>query len=395
MENIHLLFDRNGISSHKLKIQNGKIKIKVNTKNDLFSGENIRYIIEQINSIHKCYPRIKIPIEIHIGKTTFIDKLTFVILECICYYLVYNCGHYVQVFMEIDVSRDIHIAGIMSSPLLLLNNTARSTVKRFPEKFRNDLYGAHFRKVINGIGQENTNYLGQLYKDIDSFLKPFGVEEISRDQISNVISELVGNACEHAKAECLIDIDIATNYKKVVKDISDEYNYYGINIAVVNISNILLGSGVYNNILCSDKYNDALRYSTVKKAYNNHKVNFCSEYTVDDFCNITTFQHKISGRETPLQTGGTGLTKLIKSLEERSDTYRCYVISGNRAINFYKELLEYNRDHWIGFNEDRDYIASIPGKNQQGEEVITSSLIYMPGTAYNLNFVMKGERING
>lgn len=88
------------------------------------------------------------------------------------------------------------------------------------------------------------------------------------------------------------------------------------------------------------------------------------------------------------------MTKPIKSLEERSDTYRCYVISGNRAVNFYKEMLEYNENKWIGFNKEKDYISTIPGNNSKGQEVITNSLIFMPGTAYNLNFVMRGAKLN-
>ena len=88
-------------------------------------------------------------------------------------------------------------------------------------------------------------------------------------------------------------------------------------------------------------------------------------------------------------TGGTGLTKLILSLAERSDAYRCYVVSGNRAINFYKELLEYDNERWIGFNKEKDYVSNIPGKNNNGEEVVSETLMFMPGTGYNLNFVME------
>ena len=76
-------------------------------------------------------------------------------------------------------------------------------------------------------------------------------------------------------------------------------------------------------------------------------------------------------------------------MEERSDAYRCYVVSGKRAVNFYKELLEYNDDKWIGFNQENDYISKIPSEIDENNLVISESLMYMPGTAYNLNFVMK------
>ena len=105
----------------------------------------------------------------------------------------------------------------------------------------------------------------------------------------------------------------------------------------------------------------------------------------DDFYNISAFQHKISGRKQLTSgTGGTGLTKLIKALQEISEAYRCYVISGTRALNFHHEFLEYNKDGWIGFNNDNNYFESIP---QEG--IATECFINMPGTAYNLNFIFK------
>lgn len=129
------------------------------------------------------------------------------------------------------------------------------------------------------------------------------------------------------------------------------------------------------------------RYKKVIDGYNNHLQYFDADYTMEDFCNIATFQKKISGRKEKFQTGGVGLPELIKSLEDRSDTYRCYMISGRRCINFYNDLLEYDKDGFIGFNETNDFLTSRPK-----QDVVTECLINMPGTAYNLNFVMKGKK---
>ena len=104
----------------------------IEEKVELFTGETIKSIIGKINAIHKQYRTIKVPIEFHFGKTTFIDKLTYVMFECICYDLIHNHGHYVQVFMEVDITNDIHTAGIVASPLLLLNGTSKETVRKSP-----------------------------------------------------------------------------------------------------------------------------------------------------------------------------------------------------------------------------------------------------------------------
>ena len=107
-------------------------------------------------------------------------------------------------------------------------------------------------------------------------------------------------------------------------------------------------------------------------------------YKEEDFFNIASFQHKISGSIKKNTTGGTGLTKLVSSLEKQSDAHKCYLITGNRALWFFHQYLEYNQDGWIGFNTENDFLNKTPAYT-----VIGPNSIYLPGTAYNLNFVMK------
>ena len=91
------------------------------------------------------------------------------------------------------------------------------------------------------------------------------------------------------------------------------------------------------------------RYKKVQEAYEYHKKYFNDDYMKEDFFNIAAYQHKISGREKIVETGGTGLTKLISSLEKKADSHQCYVLSGNRGIFFKQDYLEYNDDRLIGF----------------------------------------------
>lgn len=381
MKNIDLLFKSNNSTIlNKIKLNGKTISIKLESKNNLFTGLEIKKIINIVNTIQKKYGKLKLNIEFYFFEIQFIDKLTYVFLECICYYLINVCKYFVQIFMK--VKNDIRTFGIKSSPLLLLNATKLSSVKKFPEHFMFDLFGYHFRRIIECPESKKTNYLGNLYEDIDRFLKPFGIEDDCRDEVALVITELVGNASEHALSDCLIDIDVVPNIESI------NNFYYGINIAVLNFSNKLLGDDINRNILENKNNNFSERYKKILKVYNNHKPKFDKKYWHEDFCNITTFQTKISGRETKFDTGGTGLPVLIKSLEDKSDTYRCYVISGQRSINFYSKFLEYDNNGWIGFNNNNNYFEDIPE-----EGVVNDCLIYMPGTAYNFNFIMKGEKL--
>lgn len=351
---------------------------------DYFTGCEISQLMAIINNCGKKYGKLKISVCFFFPKVRFIDKLTYVFLECICFYLIEN-GHAVRLKMLVEDS--IETSGINSSPLRLLTTGKREDVIKYKDVFRLEVRGFHYRRVINGENKENTNYLGNYAQEIDSFLKPFGIDDVCRDTIANVFSELVGNAIEHSNTECLVDIDIAPGYiKKLENGGFDENYYYGINIAIISFSDVLLGDGIEKYILQNNEISGG-RYEKVLETYDRHKQFFDNDYSSVDFCNITTFQNKISGRESIEETGGTGLPKLINSLQQMSDEEKCYVISGDRCVCFKKGLIEYDCDGWIGFNNEKSYFF-----NRPNEEVCAPCMIFMPGTAYNLNFVMKGER---
>ena len=124
--------------------------------------------------------------------------------------------------------------------------------------------------------------------------------------------------------------------------------YHGINIAILNFSQELLNTSLKQKL------------HLVRQAYNYHQPYFNEQYLEEDFYNIATFQHKISGRRGNTSTGGTGLTKLIRSLEETSDAYMCYVVSGQRRLQFKKEYMQYNEDYWIGFNNANNFLTAPP-----------------------------------
>ena len=119
--------------------------------------------------------------------------------------------------------------------------------------------------------------------------------------------------------------------------------YCGVNIVVLNFSDILLGNGVAKKIqyTISLKQADKVvnqRYLDVLSAREYHSNYWDENYDESDFNVIASFQHKISCRLDRFSTGGTGLTQLIRGLEDESDAYECYMLSGSRKVNFIKIL---------------------------------------------------------
>lgn len=382
MFNIDLLFDKNSATTNiKTIIKNGRVVISF--KCSMIDGKKICQLIEIVNTIEKKYMYSKIPILIDLGEVVFADKLTMVIFECICFYLIESCKR--LVYLQYRISQnDIWTEGIQSTPFLLLGRHDREHVNKFLMRFKFEVFSHHFRRLI--VPSEDKLELSKLMTEVETFLRLFSVGENCRDIISEVVVELVGNAGEHAKTESLLDIDVTFPYTN--NNTGD--SVYGINIVVLNLSEQLFGTALKEKIHSKEiealKNNE--RYSKVLGAYEAHKKQFNNWYTEEDFYNIASFQHKISGREKALVYGGTGLTKLIESLENMSDAHRCYMLTGSRAVNFISEHLKYDDDAWISFNGTNDFLNNIPNSS-----VISSCPIFFPGTAYNLNFVMRMEKL--
>lgn len=380
MHNLELLLEQNkALPSHRIEIRNGSFHYRA--KNSTIGAEAIRDIIGFINTLFQKYPGVKLPIIFNLGSIKFADKLSYILLECICFHLIANCGY--RVIINCTIQSQIHTAGIKSSPLLLLSTGRSDHLEKFKTKFTREIYGNHYRRLVLGEDLKKPDFLCSIMDDVAWFQSGYHVDPDCREAISEVIIELVGNASEHGEHNCLIDFDIAETYFKK----GSPGEFVGINIVIANFSQKVLGSALRDRII-TDRLMDG-RFSLVQQAYAFHSQHFGDKYTDTDFFNMTAFQHKISGRCGNICTGGTGLTKLIESLESRSDDHMCYVTSGERAIVFKHDYLKYNDAGWLGFNPTNDYFSAIPDLS-----IFRQNLFSMPGTAYNLNFVMQKENSN-
>lgn len=377
MKNDYLLMLKNGKSTtKKFKMDNKMIEYKLSKPT--FDGFVIKDIIRFVNAVEDKYSKVKLPIHFNLGNIKIKDKLTYIMFECVCNYLIDTCER--KVIVTFNAKEKINTEGIGSSPLLLLGTKQKDRFLKFSQKFKKEIFKSHYRRIIESKEDNDVYLLSKIMSDIDSFLKTFFVTKQYRDAIAEVIVELAGNALEHTETDCLIDLDVTEPYNK--KETSG--SFYGVNITIINFSPKLLGYSISKKIEQKEILND--RHLKLLAAYNMHKEKFSSHYSNEDFYNIASFQHKISGRLKKESTGGTGLTKLISRLEGYSDEYLCYVITGDRAVFFERDYLSYNKDGWIGFNKEEDFLTQIPKR-----EILGKSSITMPGTAYNLNFVMKKE----
>lgn len=345
------------------------------TKCEIIDGIVIKKILEEAGNLLVFHRKKFKKLIIFFNKIEFADKLTYITLECILYDLFVSYNVTTEIIGK-KIDYGLQTKGVLDS-LLLEIISGKIDYDEFIRKFSMVYTECHFRRVVPGNIPDDSVEICKLMSDLKTFLKFFGIDALYRSTISEMISELADNAREHTKSDCLIDLDVATYYP------NKEKSYCALNIAIINFSNKCLGYSLKEKILYV-KYSKADRYEKVKEAYNIHSKSFGEKYGIEDFFNIASFQDSITGRFYDTSSGGTGLTSLIKSLEENSDSHYGYVLSGNKGINFILDYLKFNKDKWIGFNEDNDFISQIPSV-----DVILTSPTYIPGTAYNFTLVVE------
>lgn len=375
MDNCKLLFEKNRvlekekIIARKLELKGGFFCYNMRIKNSIFTGEQIYEIINVVNFVRKKY-RQKVPIVFNVGEIEFFDKLVYILLDSIDYYLNEVERHSVKIIFK--ARHTIWTEGIKYTNMV--KNKGEKSI------FKNHLNMYHYRKCIPYKGNGRDEYLSDILQELYCFLYNNDIEEGSCEKLSEAICELVGNASEHGNTECLIDIDITDNiYGK--KD-DDSGIYYGLNVVVLNFSSTLfhepLKAKINSDISLSERYDCVLR------AKNYHFSNLNDYYLENDFYTISSFQHRISGSKKKNEVGGTGLTSLLNSLEENSDTHLCYMLSGNRIMFFEKDKMKYDEEGFVSFNENDSYFSSIPD-----EKIFQTINTFLPGVAYNLNYAVK------
>ena len=384
MQYLEKLFGRNEYKS-KAQMTFHNMSCEFVCNDTEFGAEQILKIIGFVNEVHRRYKHINVPIYFTFGNVRILDKLSYITFECICYWLIKE--HHHAISLAWNPEDEIWTQGVFSSPLKIINTlmACKDSQKKFTEKFIFEIYKSHFRRVINPPKELDENYVGRLQQEVNTFLTSFSIAEKYRNDVVDMIGEIVGNVAEHAQTDCLLDIDVTTDHWRIDEPKDSEPMYYGVNIVILNFSDVLFGDKLGDRIRKNDLFEDS-RYISLKDAYDFHSEFFSDNYLFEDFCNLSSLQHKISGSPEKGLAGGKGLTSLIESLQHKSEDSTCYLLSGKRVVAFDKELLKYDDGEWLGFNHSHNFFSELPDKGVIGE-----CLVDFPGTAYNLNFVLKRE----
>ena len=214
MKFLERLISSNDRKSNVGWVKDEKFNYHYVNEEEIFSGTTIGDIIFHMNYLREKYPKINIPVwfEIVDNDLKLADKLTYILMECLCYYYLSVENRNVRLFWEPEQS-NILTEGISKSPLVYLNKNFSK--KKFREKFLSDESNTHYRKVYRLSDKEGDPYYqSKIQTELDLFLTKMDINQESSEKISEICAELIGNTFEHAKSDCLIDIDLTDSYSK-------------------------------------------------------------------------------------------------------------------------------------------------------------------------------------
>lgn len=189
--------------------------------------------------------------------------------------LTFSKKHYSRVFIEYSLLGKY------------INRTLDNEFISEMEKIGSKIYQVKRNNRLNNIecgGYRNLvsyeNYLkngdniSQITTEILTTLNFFEISDDDKPTIAEYISELVGNALEHAKSDCLIHIVFHNNLVKndKTKHKRDKPKRHGIFISVANISSTLIYSNAKSYIL--SHMNQLDNKKEITKYYNKHNLLF-------------------------------------------------------------------------------------------------------------------------
>ncbi|MDM7539078.1 hypothetical protein, partial [Leuconostoc mesenteroides] len=151
-----------------------------------------------------------------------------------------------------------------------------------------------------------------------------------------------------------------------------------------NVSDKHMGDDVMKKINNDDIAGDLKHvFDHVNKAYSNHSRYFNDKYDKESFGILAAMQYNVTGRFGNQNDGGTGIPKMIMSLQKSAYLDGCYIISGHKGFELMENYLGEDSDGYIGMNSNT-YIDQIPE-----EKTLLRLSTEFPGTAYHLSFVFE------
>lgn len=370
MLQIEKIFEKVTPKNHSIDgYTNNKIRIKDNTfsiKSIYKIAEHLKWMKEEIKT---CDTKILIDSDYIAGQAIL------TLMESIIYFVMNEWNF--KVMYRFSIKDNVLGYQIFKNSILFKYNNKKISIEDYNTEYNKQITVDmdHFRKLCrNNEENRKGKFISITMDEVDTFLKLFEFDDDYRNELAEVIVEIVDNALNHSNGDCILNLNVLKN---------SYHRYKYVDVALVVIDDIFIGKEIMEYIYKENKSEYSEKNKIVLEAYEKHKKFFDETYNIHSFAMISAFQKYVTTRKMSY-TGGTGLTTLIKALIEKSNHNFCYAISGDTNMIFIKEFLKLNEEGLIGFNEENNYKEMPPNK-----KVVSVNKYDMNINIYNLQFVLK------
>lgn len=366
------IFDK--VSSKNHSIGSSYINNKIRIKDKMFSIKSIYKIVEHFKWMKENMKNYET--KIIIDSEYIADQAILTLMESIIYFVINDWKF--DIVYRFSLNENMLGYQIFKKSILNKYNNKKIVIDNYNNEYNKItiIDGNHFRKkCLNTEDNRKGNFISITMDEIDTFLKCFELDDEYRNELAEVIVEIVDNALNHSNGDCILTLNVLRNNIQ-------KYKY--VDVALVTVDDIFIGKEIIDYIGIKDKSEYSEKNEIVMQAYKNHKKFFNEKYNINSFAMISAFQKYVTTRKMSNNTGGTGLTTLINALIEKSTHNFCYAISGNTNLVFIKEFLNLNKDGLIGFNKENNYLENMPDS-----KVVSKNEYDINVNIYNLQFVLK------
>lgn len=372
MLQVEKIFDK--ISPRDYSIGSSYVNNKIRIKDKNFSIKSIYKIVEHFKwmkeNMNTCETKIIIDSEY------IADQAILTLMETIIYFVINKWNF--KITYRFALNENLLGYQIFKRSILYKYNNKKIVIENYNNEYNKTtvIQGNHFKKMcINNEDNRKGNFISITMDEIDTFLKCFELDDTYRNELAEVIVEIVDNALKHSNGDCILNLNVLR---------SDSQRYKYVDVALLVIDDIFIGKEIIEYINKKNKSEYSEKNKIVMEAYENHKQLFDEQYNINSFAMISAFQKYVTTRKNSNNTGGTGLTTLINALIEKSTHNFCYAISGSTNLIFAKEFLTLNNDGIIGFNKENNYIEKPPDNR-----IVSINKYDMNVNIYNLQFILK------
>ncbi|MFR4248836.1 MAG: hypothetical protein ACLT1L_03190 [Leuconostoc lactis] len=351
----------------------------------VFLIKDVLNLLKWVNGLKSKVNNAKTTVFLNLDKAEPVDNLTITFLEYVCYYIISNLEF--KLFVSINFEKRVAMLTSKDTLLRYLVSLTPDTQRyRFEYEKQYSIYMLSEEVYKRAFDAKNIKvdiaFHSKLNQEIYQYFGNNTSLNITQSlDLAETITELVENAIEHTKTDCYLTIYSPVNE---VKARNSDNAYHVLDVSLFNISDKYMGDDVLQKIENGDIEGELKPvFQHVVEAYTNHSRNFTEKYDRESFGILSAMQYNVTGRFGDQNDGGTGVPKMIMSLQKSSYLDGCYLISGHKGFQLMENYLGEDSDGYVGMN-DNNYVNQIPN-----EETLLKLSTEFPGTAYHLSFVFE------